>query len=257
MLSSLVRRLSDTSLNYFMKTRIVRSLALVLLHFITITSSPLRAATITAVADTFISEHEFHNGPTTAHGSDLLLYSVLGNPNFKTFPLIRFDLSPFTGQTVGSAQLELFVSLGHEADPGTTRQVSVYPILVPWSEAAITYNSFGASPGLQFGVDVATSPVDVQPVRYPGPGPRYIAWNIPASVVQQWINSPTSNNGLLVYNNESINQRDLGFDSREAANAPRLTVNIVPEPTAATLLSATLAFLLLHRNRAKLKPVLS
>ena len=66
-------------------------------------------------------------------------------------------------------------------------------------------------------------------------GDRYESWTIPASVLQSWIDLPSTNNGLLVFNTALANSSDLQFGSMETANAPRLSFSTVPEPGTAAL----------------------
>jgi len=65
--------------------------------------------TITASADTYITVHPVLGGPNSNHGADSFL-SEIGPNTFQTYPLVRFDLSSFAGQTVmGAADLSLNV----------------------------------------------------------------------------------------------------------------------------------------------------
>ncbi len=107
---------------------------------------------------------------------------------------IQFDLSSLTGVTVvGPATLELFV-VGTDFGFQATR----------WNANTSTFNNFGAAPDVQFGTDVGSA-LDVQPVPYPSPGNRFVSWTIPQSIVQDWIDNPASNHGVLVFNQEVAN----------------------------------------------------
>ncbi len=192
---------------------------------------------LTAADDTFITEYLVLGGPNSTHGADASLYSIYGNfgaPAYRSYPLVRFDLSGLAGETVtGPATLDLFVQGTNFGD--LTRNVSVHGVLIPWTGSTATFNNFGGAPDVQFGTDV-TSALDTIFFTYPGTGDRCESWTIPASVLQGWIDLPSTNHGLLVFNTALVNSSDLQFGSMETANAPRLSFATVPEPGTAALL---------------------
>ncbi len=181
---------------------------------------------IEASQDAYISDHDGLGGSNANHGSDAVLFSIWGNggsPGVRAFPLVQFDLSslPSGAAVIGDATLELFV-MG-TAFAQFTRTVSVHEVLIPWDDVTVTFNNFGATPDVDFGVDVGASSLDVQPVAYPAPGDRFVSWTIPQAVIQGWMDDPASNHGILVFNQEAANFLDLQFSSLEGANAPSLT----------------------------------
>ena len=191
---------------------------------------------LTAADDTFITEYFALGGPNSTHGADASLYSIYGNfgaPAYRSYPLVRFDLSGLGGETVtGPATFELFVQGTNFGD--LTRNVSVHEVLVPWAGGTATFNNFGGAPDVQFGTDV-TAGLNTIFFTYPGTGDRYVSWTIPASLLQGWIDLPSTNHGLLVFNTALVNSSDLQFGSMETANAPRLSFSTVPEPGTAML----------------------
>lgn len=191
---------------------------------------------LTAADDTFITEYPALGGANSTHGADASLYSIYGNfgaPAYRSYPLVRFDLSGLAGETVtGPATFDLFVQGTNFGD--FTRHVSVHEVLIPWAGSTATFNNFGGAPDVQFGTDVTTA-LDTILITYPGTGNRYVSWTIPASVLQGWIDQPATNDGLLVFNTELVNGSDLQFGSKETANAPRLSFSTVPEPGTVAL----------------------
>ena len=189
-------------------------------------------ATIVPDEDTFITTHTGLGGPASAHPSDAALYAI-GQTSFTSHTLLHFDLSAFTGQTaIGDATLSLFVSSVFGLTPART--VSVHEVLTNWSAATVTYNNFGPMPGMQIGSDVSAQ-IAVRTIGAAGMTAQYVTWTIPASLIQNWIDNPAGNRGILINNQSTANQRDLVFGSVEAANTPLLAF-IVPEPAMGSLL---------------------
>ena len=123
-------------------------------------------------------------------------------------------------------------------------------MLIPWADSTVTFNNFGATPDVQIGSDVGASLHTIN-LNYPGPGDRYESWTIPAAVLQGWIDQPSTNLGLLVFNTTLVFGQDLQFGSGESANEPRLSFTAVPEPSTAALVGVMLAgFAGLRRRRA-------
>ena len=201
------------------------------------------AVTITAVADTYITEHAGLSGTGSNHGSELGLWEI-GADSFRTFPLIRFDLSPFAGQTVsGSGTLTLNV-VSTFSGLAVSQTVEVHAILVSWVEGTVTWNSFGPGPISGTNYDATALQTATLSVS---PGSVVTYNNIPAATIQSWINTPASNFGILLLSTTNVNQQDIVFASREstAAIGPQLTFNAVaagvPEP--ANLATGGLALL--------------
>ena len=212
---------------------------------------PAAAQTVTAAADTYITEHANLGGPTSVHGSDAQLF-LIGTPTFQATPLVRFDLSGFAGKVVsGNATFQLFLNGGFQP---ATQVVEVHRSLSAWNESTTSFaNIPGGPPYGAFDV----TPLDTETITFNpggGLGPRFVSWTIPGSVVQSWINSPGSNNGLVLVTKTTPGQQDLIFASREAGLgvAPRLTFAVVPEPASLALaLPGVLPLIFALRGRRK------
>ncbi len=206
------------------------------------------AAVISPIQDTGITQHSGLGGPDSNHGTDSSFYAI-GAGGFLSYPLIQFDLTPFAGQNVvGPGTFSAYVLTGQSE--GAPRQVSVRSVLVSWSDSSTTYNTFGASPGVQDGSDVGPV-LDTQNILFTGPSDaRYVDWTIPASVLQGWIDDPSSNFGLLIDNQTSLNQFDLAFYSMEGDNVPQLSFT-VPEPASIAALVTCAGALLLRTRRTR------
>jgi PEP-CTERM putative exosortase interaction domain len=207
---------------------------------------PATAQTLVASEDTFITTHPELSGENSNHGPDTFLYMVGDNlAPFATSPLVKFDLSLFSGQTVlGDATFSIHVSYASEI--GGDRFIDVHEVLAPWTEGSVTWNNFGVTPGFQFGVDAATGPVDSQ-LLAPGESPITLEFTIPHSLVQSWIDSPENNHGILLH---MVSGSDVNFDSSEFGGiAPSLTFEVVPEPSGVLLLLGSAGLLAIRRRR--------
>lgn len=193
-----------------------------------------------AAEDTFITEHEGFGGVTGQHGAATYL-AVIGtgvNP-YLTYSLIKFDLGAHAGREVtGDAVFKIHVE--DAASPGVARTLSVYQILVGWSGATVTWNNFGGDPGLQTGVDIweqAHDSVSFTPSA--SPLSEVVEFTIPRALIQEWIDTPGSNHGLLL----AVGGvgRDVYFTSSEAADEvpkPTLEFPSVPRPSTLAMLSS-------------------
>ena len=189
-------------------------------------------------ADTYITEHASLGGSDSNHAGDALLYSIRGTGSFTSFPLIQFDLTSFAGMTVmGPVTLQLFTDTGFPQD--SPRLESVHQVLINYNASTVTFNNFSPlGPGVHFDSDVGAA-LDTQSFILNSANPaRDITWIIPAAVLQQWIDDPASNNGVLMNNQITTNAFDVTFNSVENSNSPILSfqTQAVPEPsTLATL----------------------
>jgi hypothetical protein len=118
---------------------------------------------------------------------------------------------------VNSANITLNIS---NPSPQT---YGAYELKRAWSEGQLTWNqaatgtpwaTAGAKGTTDRGAQIASvTPTNVAPYTF----------TIPASVVQGWLNSPSSNNGILLAH--TTNFDGFVFDTKEGAQTPKLTVN--------------------------------
>ena len=106
----------------------------------------------------------------------------------------------------------------------------LFQVLTPWEESGVTWNNSTAvatweEPGVSDPEDVDSTVLGT--LLGTATGQLTIALNADGKdIVQQWINDPTSNHGLLMSN--PANSNSLRFDSREAitpTNRPKLEVD--------------------------------
>jgi hypothetical protein len=176
-----------------------------------------QTANLTGAADAGLSELL----PNTNNGSATTL-KVDGNdpdPNGgDLYAALRWDPSQIpAGATITSATVTLNVS-----NP-TTQTYGVYELKRAWSEGQVTWNQAAtgtpwATAGAKGATDRGSKIASVTPTNI---APYTFA--IPASVVQGWLSTPSSNNGILLAH--TTNDDGFIFDTKEGASPPKLTVN--------------------------------
>lgn len=174
--------------------------------------------------DTFITQNAALGGPASTHRGDSMLWAG-GASNLKSVPLVYFDLRTYRGAIVtGTPQFTLWIDGGALSGDGTARDIGIYSPATAWDENSVTWNNFG---------NVATGPLlsTQTGIVWPGTGERAISFDIPAAVLQTWIDQPgptfpASNPGLLVRNLSDSADRDVRFSSRDGDHAPRLTFDV-------------------------------
>jgi len=212
-----------------------------------------KGATVVANSDTFITQHTLAFGPAnTTHGAADILHAI-GLNGFRSFPLVEFDLSSFFGQTiVGDATFSIGYLTGSGSVTGFTVEVTVHKVLVGWAENTVTFTNFNPDSGTSFtGTFLDTKPV-ASPINPPAPVPANILYDkIPRSLVQEWIDTPAGNHGLILKSAGGVSQ-DLQFASREnseTAFRPTLTFTAVPEPGTSVLVALAGIGMVARRRR--------
>ena len=143
----------------------------------------------------------------------------------RTFPIVKFDLASFSGMTITSPTVDFVLnSKGGDHD---TQSISIRESLVSWDEATASWVNFGGSgfnEATQTGINLTT-----RNVTFTGAS-EAVLFTIPASVVQNWIDIPVSNNGLFLISNTTQTLTDQSFWSKEGGDGPSLTFEAIPEP---------------------------
>src|SRR5919112_275171 len=170
---------------------------------------------VTSVADSGLSEL----APSTNNGSATTLKvdgDDLGGKDL--YAALRWDLSQIpVGATVTSATVTLNISNPSQQTYGA------YELKRAWGEGQVNWNV--AATGTPWATAGAKGPTD-RGSQIASVTPTNIApytFTIPASVVQGWLNTPSTNNGILLAH--TTNFDGFVFDTREGATPPKLTVN--------------------------------
>jgi hypothetical protein len=133
------------------------------------------------------------------------------------YAALRWDLSQIpAGATVSGATVTLNVT------NSTTQAFGAYDLKKAWSEGQVTWNQAAtgspwATAGAKGATDRGTKIASVTPTAK-----APYTFTIPASVVQGWLNVPSSNNGILLAH--TTNDDGFIFDTREGATPPKLSV---------------------------------
>lgn len=239
----------------FWKEEKMKKVILILVCYLA-TLSQAVPITLYPSEDSMLSSHSNRGGGTVPQGSSGSLYtiskySMLPSPGNYTLPIIKWDLNSFAGRTVlgSNVSVSLYLHDGwyydrsHKYGTGIPNMdLTIHKALVSWNEASVTYNNFGGDVGIQSDEYAATG----YSVRLQDQQIGWITWTIPASIVQQWIDNPSTNYGLI-FMPEGNNRPEFDFFSRESGIPPRITfeLNEVPEP--ATLSLFMLGFLTLKK----------
>jgi len=127
-------------------------------------------------------------------------------------------------------------------------------VLVPWDPDIVTWNSFG--PGLILGINVGATSLEPLFTVTVSPG-SVVNFSIPATLVQEWINDPSTNDGVLLFSATTVDDLDIAFASTRStlASGPQLTFNTgaspAPEPGTISVLGSGLAMLFFIHGRRR------
>lgn len=180
--------------------------------------------------------------------------------------LLRFDLSSLSGQTVTQATLRLYNSnnAGQTADV----TVSAYEVAAAngdWVEGAgagavvtgtsdwrFKIQNTGAWAGGQNGCGIAGTDYTTNLVGSAiavNTTAEWVEITLSAGVIQQWIDNPGQNYGLILTAPGAVQGAAAYFNSTEAAiNGPQLVLQTIPEPTTIGMLGIGAGVALLFRR---------
>ncbi len=156
-----------------------------------------------AVADAYLASER----PSQNFGGDALYlgYNLAGASNFGAQRiLIRFDVDPFVPDTavINSATLRLNLSFSSPSDDAAMPTV-VRRIASDWDEDTVTWNTEPTWTAVDSTADV-------------GSAITYYEWPL-TEVVQGWENGLHPNYGVEIIGDETVQQRERAFYSRETA----------------------------------------
>ncbi len=206
--------------------------ALLGVFFLTVLDPRIGEAVVVAAdTDTYITQVSGLGGPDSNHASDTQLWCALGfegggSPQNVEMPLVRFDLTAFSGTTLaGNATLRLrMTGFNGGAPPQTINTIQAHAIQSPdWSASTVTYNNFFSQLQSTNLDEVTVSPATVGST---------VSWTIPQSTVQGWIDDPQSNRGLALRSVTAVDVTDAIFSSLEGESSPQLTFDLVPSASA-------------------------
>jgi len=239
------------------KSNVTSCRALIALIAFFLAPSALYADTVTVLAseDTLITAHPNigdNGGPDKNYGDEDYLTLIGPVAQFQASPLLKFDLSPYVGSTLtDDVELRLQV-LGTHSGPETHSNVRLHSVLVDWQEDTVTLNSFGPAPGIQAGIDYQSTVLDsISPLT--ASTADFVSFNLPANTVQEWIDNPSANKGIIMLSEEGSFNQDIVFKSTNwATGAPVLVsdqLTAIPEPSSLLLLGGLGCAVVLTRRR--------
>lgn len=211
-----------------------------------------QSKSVVASRDTFLSEHPNWGGPTSVNGQRDFLHSVYGFTNgsgqWRTFPLIAFDLSEFEGRKVDQNQAVELRMLLTQSNVKSPQAITVSTMLVDWSETATSFANLGGM-GFNALTHVGEKLLETS-VAWHG-SPELVSFSLPGSIIQTWIDNPGKNYGVIFMSAPSPDlPDDKAFSSREGTIAPNLTFTLaVPEVSSLYLMLTGVVGLLAFLKR--------
>jgi len=203
-----------------------------------------------ATDDTYINNHSAHDDQNwnSGHYSQLSLTNCNPSGDGVHDLVIKFDISPYIGQTIQSATINLYRVVpvwGYTIDL-YRKNIDISYFNGSWSENTITWNN-------------APSSTYVKRMNLGNDDSLFNCW-VPVDITDiadLWLSGTVQNNGIRMHVPQIVNSNFWTFqDSEESTNVPYLTLTFAdPEPQAipepATVVLISLSALGLIRRKIK------
>jgi hypothetical protein len=177
--------------------------------------------------------------PTISYGGEILI-AVGSGPTTTDWRrgLVLFSLAPVPSNAhITGAYLSAALT-DDEIPTGATYTIGLHKVNCPWNEGA-TWNDTGLaawgacktapdSSPITKGTSYDSAPLDTVSFTPASFATRPYAWNIPATIIQGWLNNPIANQGLLLASEGEGTDAagSLAFGGRDdGVDGPILTVN--------------------------------
>jgi hypothetical protein len=167
---------------------------------------------IPAAADTYIASQQ----PNQNFGNDALFlgYNLTDGTFGAQRTLLRFDVESYVPQSslVNDARLQLRL-LFSSPSPDSPMPTALRPLAAPWDEDTVTWNT-----------EPDWSPVEANAAV--GSAIAWYEWDV-TNLTGNWVNQVVPNYGLIIIGDETVQQRERAFYSRETASDfwPRLIID--------------------------------
>lgn len=189
-----------------------------------------QSSTFVATADAYVASGR----PNESRGGNPgLLIGRRNNPESgiahlqRMRMLLRFDLNALGNVSVTDARLRLYATDAESSSGGNTINIEMYRVSAPWMEGTVTWNN---QPTIE--------PSPLSEINLDNPRNTWVTWPIPASVVQQWIDDPAQNHGLMFSSPSAEESGDQvrNYLAREhsSGRAPNLVVTYRVAPPTPT-----------------------
>ena len=149
---------------------------------VALTPAPVWAQVYNTQGDTYISQ----TNPTNNFGNiGTMTVGPLGSPGLGNAALVQVDISRLVALGVSASQIQQATFTVYVHTVGVAGGLDLATLMTPWSESTATYNAAPTPSGaIQSNVPVTGSN-------------GYVTFDI-TSVLQGWLGSPTTNNGLQI-----------------------------------------------------------